>query len=465
MIKVNKCFTIIFMLVATFILFITDVGETKEIEIIGNTAADATVFTKTGEDMTGNPTNRWEHYDVSYSWKIPAKISIESGDIAQFTLPSNIQIMNDTSGEVKNANGDVIGTLFVPKGSKTITLTFNDYYQKHSETNIHGTLTVVGNGVEETEHQTWNINKYGYLDSNNKPSWSIVYNPESNSLTDVKLVDTMGKDHILDSDSVVIQYGTVDMNNNFIPSSIESNPSQFLTQTSTGFEVKFSKLDSAVRILYQTIPVGRVVDLSNTVSGVADYVDAESVTTTIQVDGNGTADGDVIPGITSTVSTISSVVTSTNNNSSGEYSNTIETTGTETTTSEIVSTATDAVSSTNKDSSNEYSNTTGTTELETSVNGETEGTQHSILSSEHVRVEDTGTKERFVSTGVVKVDTNHSSMVSKNSENGVGTNKNENGGLPQTGNDKKTSILLSFIGLMTIIAVIGYIIYRKKNKK
>lgn len=87
-------------------------------------------------------------------------------------------------------DGHVIGTFQIKAWEKTGTLTFNDYLPTHPLDNVHGTLTFKGNGTDVTTSKDWLINKYGWLDDN-KPHWSIVYNPDSKHLTNVTIKDTL----------------------------------------------------------------------------------------------------------------------------------------------------------------------------------------------------------------------------------------------------------------------------------
>ena len=92
----------------------TQIVYAKEVTITGSN--DPVVTTMTGENVTDSgELDRYQSYNVSYKFSIPNGQNISSGDTATFTVPNNIQVLYDTTFNVTDKNGDVIGTFSIKK--------------------------------------------------------------------------------------------------------------------------------------------------------------------------------------------------------------------------------------------------------------------------------------------------------------------------------------------------------------
>lgn len=284
--------TLLFTLLFSFLLTPLKIYG-KEIDITGNTAQDAKVTTSSGEDVTGdNNLDRYDNYEITYNWSIPNGTNIQNGDTASFTIPNNVQIMNDTSFEVKTSDGEVIGTFIIKKGQRVGTLTFNSYLSQHPMTNIHGTLSIWGNGTVDQTYEQSELHKAGWIDGNNQPTWDILYNPNSEHRTNVVITDTLLGPQKLDPNSIQVSLGKADAQGNFTGT---VDPSIKPIIEGNKFIIKIPDLNQAVQIVYHSTPTSSgQVNIDNKVSGKSDQLKVVQVGASLTVGGSGTAGG-VIP--------------------------------------------------------------------------------------------------------------------------------------------------------------------------
>ena len=354
----KRLFNMIGGFILIFSIFLTSfvpVVKAKDITVIG--ADQPVVTTESGENVTNQDNlDYWESYNVTYHWSIPSNQTIQAGDQAIFKVPSNIRVVYPTSFPVKDAEGHVIGTFTVNPGDKDGVLTFNNFYPDHHETNISGTITFVGNGTDKITYYDWIINKVGWLNGSKKPTWCVAYNPDGKSLHDVTIVDQMSHNQILDPESISIQYGTFDDNNQFHPQGTVPSSQYQLTTSSTGFTLHFNQLNEPIQITYTTtIPGSSETILHNTVQGSAPEVGSITDNATIAMGGDGTVSGDTPTSSTESSTTSSSSITvvpsSTSTVSSSSEStlptstNSIESSTTSSSSTTVVPSSTSTVSS------------------------------------------------------------------------------------------------------------------------
>lgn len=438
--------------------------KADDIAIIGNLAKDAEVTTEGGENVTGEQLDRYQYYNVTYHWSIPNGTTVKEGDTATFEIPSNIQILKDTSFEIKDSNDHVIGTFYIGEGSRIGTITFNNYIEDNDLTNVHGTLTLTGNGTTTTVNKDWSINKYGWLDQNNKPTWTVVYNPLGKHLSNVVITDTLKGAQVLDKSSIQIQYGTVDDNNQFHATSINTDPVKdgIVSIDDHGFTAKFDQLDTAIQIVYTTTPTTRAnVNLDNVVTGESPELGISQDASSVQVGGSGSVSGDIESGSSSTEN---SSIPNESTESSMSSTSTTESTETNTSSSSMSSTASSA-----HNSSTTVSNTTNSTsEWPPAATSTTESTKTSTSSWEsstsNIIIEsDSGTtssslKGNFVNNSATSQTTNNVGKGQSTTINGSTESSKES--LPKTGSDERKSIILTTIGVLIIVLLLGLIIYR-----
>lgn len=446
--------------------------KADDIAITGNLAKDAEVTTEGGENVTGEQLDRYQYYNVTYHWSIPNGTTVKEGDTATFEIPSNIQILKDTSFEIKDSNDHVIGTFYIGEGSRIGTITFNNYIEDNDLTNVHGTLTLTGNGTTTTVNKDWSINKYGWLDQNNKPTWTVVYNPLGKHLSNVVITDTLKGAQVLDKNSIQIQYGIVDDNNQFHATSTNADPVKdgIVSIDDHGFTAKFDQLDTAIQIVYTTTPTTRAnVNLDNVVTGESPELGISQDASSVQVSGSGSVSGDIDSGSSSTEnSSIPNESTESSMSSTSTASPSVSSTTTSTTESTGTNTSSSSMSSTASSAHNSSTTVSNTTsECPPAATSTTESTKTSTSwesSKSNIVVEsDSGTtssslKGNFVNNSVTSQTTNNIGKGQSTTING--STKSSKESLPKTGINERKSIILTTIGVLIIVLLFGLIIYR-----
>lgn len=298
--KNQHWYTVLLTLFVLFFgLFTASTGKAAELKINGAGASDAVITDADGKNVTGKTDlNKYVYYEASYKWAVPANTVVKAGDTATFTLPNNVQIrVADTSFDVTDENNNVVGTFKIAKGSHTGTLTFNDYFEKHNIQDIHGTLALKVNGTQENAPSDWFLNKAGWLDSQKRANWTVVYNPKSRHLTNVSIKDTLQGSQTFDMNSIELWYGTVDANNQFVADKKITNPVQQglvkVSRDQTTMTVHFDKLNTAIQLVYKSNANTHQTNFSlvNVVDASSNELGAATMTSTIEVGGDGVADG------------------------------------------------------------------------------------------------------------------------------------------------------------------------------
>ncbi|MGX5378330.1 Ig-like domain-containing protein, partial [Ligilactobacillus sp. LYQ135] len=296
MLKKNIILTIIVTIIISLIgINMNQLIKAETVSIQGTAVKDAKITNSKGQDVTDqNNLNKWESYTVSYNWSIPNGTNIKSGDVAIFEVPDSIDVLATTEFAVKDSQGNVIGDFIINKGAHQGTLTFNNYYETHKYNNIHGTLTFSGNGNENQQVQNWEVNKNGWLNGNDIPTWVVVYNPNSEDLTNIQIIDTLkgAQKYILNS--FQLQLGSVDKNNDFTVEENIADPFQYIKVDGDTFTLSLDNVHQAIRIVYQTQPTfSGSLNLENSVEAKSEQLGISSVAASIHVTGSGNADGDL----------------------------------------------------------------------------------------------------------------------------------------------------------------------------
>ena len=282
--------------------------------VTGNTADSAVITDSTGKVINHDtPLNKWVSYTLTYNWALPNNMSIKDGQKLNFYLPSNVQVRQNTTFNVTEGdNGPVIGTFSIKKGSDYGTLTFNSYLQAHKEINRHGKIVVEVNGKEDNKPTVdWKMNKAGWVNSSNQPTWNIVVNPEGKSYKTLTVNDTLGDNQQIVPGSIIVEYGHWDKTTGqFIVDSQSMNPSYTINGNKITFN--FSNVNSAIQIIYTAKPNhSGILHNSATVTGSNDM--NVTVNAEISYSGNGSMTG-VTPACSS--SSISSTKSSSKASSS-----------------------------------------------------------------------------------------------------------------------------------------------------
>lgn len=275
-----------------------NVSHAAEIAVDGAGANDAIITDANGNDVTHRTNlNKYEYFEATYHWSLPANKVVQKGDTAKFQLPNNVEVrVADTTFDVTDESGNVVGQFNIAKGSHTGTLTFNDYFATHKITDIHGTLSLKVSGTQENSPSDWFLNKAGWLDSQKQANWTIVYNPHSQNLTNVDIKDTLQNGQTFDMNSIELWYGKVE-NNQFIPTKKVTNPvEQGLVKVSADQKVltaHFDRLNTAIQFVYKTKANTNKEQfvLMNTVDATSDQLGSATMTSTLEVGGDAVADG------------------------------------------------------------------------------------------------------------------------------------------------------------------------------
>lgn len=171
-------------------------------------------------------------------------------------------------------------------------MTFNSYLSQHPMTNIHGTLSIWGNGTVDQTYEQSELHKAGWIDGNNQPTWDILYNPNSEHRTNVVITDTLLGPQKLDPNSIQVSLGKADAQGNFTGT---VDPSIKPIIEGNKFIIKIPDLNQAVQIVYHSTPTSSgQVNIDNKVSGKSDQLKVVQVGASLTVGGSGTAGG-VIP--------------------------------------------------------------------------------------------------------------------------------------------------------------------------
>lgn len=278
-------------------LFMTSMAKAAELKVSGAGASDAVVTYMDGTNVTGQELNKYAYYEVSYQWALPAKSTVKAGDTATFTLLDNVEIrVADTKFDVTNEQGKVVGSFEIKKGARTGVLTFNDFFGKNKMKDIRGALALRVSGTKDNTASDWFLNKAGWLNSDNKPNWTVVYNPQSKALTNVQIMDTLRGGQTYDVDSIQLWYGHVE-NNQFIADEKVADPVKnsliHVSPNQDIISIDFDKLDKAVQLVYQTNANtnAEIYTLTNIVDATSDQLGMATMTSTIEVGGAGIADG------------------------------------------------------------------------------------------------------------------------------------------------------------------------------
>lgn len=435
--KINHKKWYVFIIALLLSILFVDISLASNIEIIGSD--NPKITTGQGVDVTDkNELDRYQYYNVNYSWKVPNNVTIHAGDTATFTVPNTVQVLYDTTFPVYDNEHHQVGEFTVKAGAKTGTLIFNDYFASHHiDQNIHGTLTFTGVGKKTYENKGWVINKNGWFDEHNQPTWDIVYNPEQKHLVEVTIHDELEGDQTLDPASIEIQYGTVDQNNQFHKEGILLPDCYQLKTTNHSFTLKIPTLNTAIQIVYHSqLSTSEDAIINNTVTGSDKTIGIHQDTASIQVDGNGSASGNITPSETNQSNSVQTVIAS--------YEASTESTSESIPSSTESTTTSNSTESTLKDILFNIESTTMSNSIESTSENLTSNTENTIIKGQ--RLSSNSSEIKSTSTSQRKEAQKHQI-------------------LPQTSNRYQWSLTLSGLFIVVVIILILYKTRTKNMKK
>ncbi|MCH4010009.1 Ig-like domain-containing protein [Companilactobacillus sp.] len=127
--KLNKpTFLLIIGIVLAIVTFLTSFKPTQaaEVNMSGITTEDAVLTDSNGNDITNSDQlNPDQTYKATYNWTISNGQVISNGDTATLQLPKNVSTDTNLIISVKDASGNYLGTLTIPKDSTTGTILFS----------------------------------------------------------------------------------------------------------------------------------------------------------------------------------------------------------------------------------------------------------------------------------------------------------------------------------------------------
>ncbi|WP_241433109.1 Ig-like domain-containing protein, partial [Listeria cornellensis] len=185
-----------------------------------------------------------ERIQVNYNWAIPDG-TVKAGDTMIVKMPAELQLEAGIDFDIKDAQGNTVGTAKVNPTTNEITVTFTDYAE--SRTNVHGdmrvwvqlnraentpgktsTITfptkngnvqlgidVRGNGVvgpPTTENPANVLSKWGKVDANDPTliNWTVLINSDKLAIPNAVYTDTIGAGHTFVGDSLAVYKGDTD---------------------------------------------------------------------------------------------------------------------------------------------------------------------------------------------------------------------------------------------------------------
>jgi LPXTG-motif cell wall-anchored protein len=229
----------------------------------------------------------FESVSVAYKWAVADNEKIASGDQMVFQLPQQLNIADGTDEfnvTVSEQDPTVIGVATVDRTNKTVTITFNNYFESHPKdksgtlafwtnwnwqqqnvVNINdinnldfGKATIPVNVVNYGPDKDEKIGKYGWIDPDTGSiEWRVRINFAKENLQNVVYEDILGAGQTLDG-TVKVQYGYFedDLHSTFKP--VSHTPAT-VENTATGFKVAFGDLNGlSAYITYKTKPVGEM---------------------------------------------------------------------------------------------------------------------------------------------------------------------------------------------------------------
>ncbi|WP_428213157.1 Ig-like domain-containing protein, partial [Enterococcus faecalis] len=99
----------------------------------------------------GNPKNEFEIGETMiahYEYNIPDDATIKAGDTMTVKLPKELIIANDTSFNLVDDLGNIVGTAKLDKTTGEVVITFTDYYETNTA-NRKGTFDIYTNWNKE----------------------------------------------------------------------------------------------------------------------------------------------------------------------------------------------------------------------------------------------------------------------------------------------------------------------------
>lgn len=175
----------------------------------------------------------WSDVEVNIKTDIPDEVTINEGDKMTFNVPEELNLETSYNFPVYNETGETeVGTADVKANERTVTTTFNNYFQEHPldksiSLNFHtqinreivqentkknisfnGTMVELNAGSKGTINPNEELYKYGYQDRSdqNVIHWVARLNYKRALMEDVNIADTWSDDQDYIEGSLIYQY-------------------------------------------------------------------------------------------------------------------------------------------------------------------------------------------------------------------------------------------------------------------
>ena len=175
----------------------------------------------------------WSDVEVNIKTDIPNEVTINEGDKMTFNVPEELNLETSYNFPVYNETGETeVGTADVKANERTVTTTFNNYFQEHPldksiSLNFHtqinreivqentkknisfnGTMVELNAGSKGTINPNEELYKYGYQDraDQNLIHWVARLNYKRQTMEDVNIADTWSDDQDYIEGSLIYQY-------------------------------------------------------------------------------------------------------------------------------------------------------------------------------------------------------------------------------------------------------------------
>lgn len=185
------------------------------------------IVTKKEEDSI------WSDVEVNIKTDIPDEVQINNGDTMKFNIPEELNLETSYNFPVYNETGETeVGTADVKANERTVTTTFNNYFQEHPldksiSLNFHtqinrevvqentkknisfnGTIVELNAGSKGTINPNEELYKYGYQDRADQYliHWVARLNYKRQTMEDVNIADTWSDDQYYVEGSLIYQY-------------------------------------------------------------------------------------------------------------------------------------------------------------------------------------------------------------------------------------------------------------------
>ncbi|UOB78955.1 Ig-like domain-containing protein [Bacillus sp. ZJS3] len=241
------------------------------------TDKDGKPFTEDNRPSTDSPAN------IEFTWELLKSMNVKSGDYYIFDLPKHFKIYNTINSPLYDSENNPIGNFTVTKDGK-VTMTFNDYVEKHpdvvgnlqlktefNKAEIKGTTTqeipfpIKDKDVSITVDFKPNIqtttNKKGLPDrpiNTNEINWTVEMNKTKDTLKNAVFKDNIPQGTSLNKDSIKVYYLEVDVNGNATRGK-EADPADYKIISSDGSKLEIAFKDS-IKEAYQIEYVTKITD-------------------------------------------------------------------------------------------------------------------------------------------------------------------------------------------------------------